>query len=161
MVSSATLDRASWVWAPEARGTFCHQLIAELCKRQITGSPAIEAAALALAPARLAAVHRQALLSFVVPMAASYVRHFARPGWRFLGAEVIVGDVALDLLWQRRGRLEADEVKSSASEPTAWRPAAEAQALAQAHAGREHYGSSFAGVRIVALALAEAVWVPA
>jgi hypothetical protein len=78
-------------------------------------------------PAGLAPVHRQALLPFVVPMAASYLRHFKRPGWRFLGSEVIVGDVALDLLWQRGSRLEADEVKSSASTPTLWRAAAEAQ----------------------------------
>lgn len=160
-LSDGALQRAGLVWAPEVRGVLCHRLIAELCAREITEPHAIEALAAGLLPPRLAAVHRQALLSFVVPMAASYLRHFARPGWRFLGAEVIVGDVALDLLWQRGGRLEADEVKSSASQPAAWRPAAEAQALAQASAARKHFGSPFAGVRIVALALADAVWVAA
>ncbi len=152
---------AGRVWAPEVRGALCHRLIAEICAREITEPHSIETLAGAMLPARLAPVHRQALLAFVVPMAASYLRHFRRPGWRFLGSEMIVGDVALDLLWQRESRLEADEVKSSASAPTLWRAAAEAQAAAQAHAARRHFGGAFAGVRIVALALGESVWVAA
>jgi hypothetical protein len=76
-----------------------------------------------------------------------------------LGSEVILGDVALDLLWQHGSRLEADEVKSSASAPTLWRATAEAQAAAQARAARQHFGSAFAGVRIAALALGESLWV--
>ncbi len=153
--------RAGRVWAPEVRGALCHRLIAEICAREITEPRSIETLAAAMLPARLAPVHRQALLAFVVPMAASYLRHFRRPGWRFLGSEVIVGDVALDLLWQRGSRLEADEVKSSASAPTLWRAAAEAQAAAQARAARRHFGGAFAGVRIAALALGESVWVAA
>lgn len=151
--------RGALVWAPEVRGALCHRLIAELCTREITDIPSIEALALTMLPERLAPVHRQALLAFVLPMGASYLRHFSRPGWRFLGSEVIVGNVALDLLWQRGSRLEADEVKSSASEPTLWRAAAEAQAAAQVRAGRRHFGTDFAGVRIAALALGESVWV--
>jgi hypothetical protein len=153
--------RAAAVWAPEVRGALCHELIALMCARKITAPRSIETLAATVIPEGLAPVHRQALLSFVVPMAASYARRFARPGWRFMGSEVIVGDVALDLLWQRGDRLEADEVKSSASTPTWWRAAAEAQAAAQARAGRLHFGSTFAGVRIAALALGESVWVAA
>lgn len=153
--------RGGLVWAPEVRGTLCHRLIAEICAREITEIRSIETVAVAILPARLAPVHRQALLAFVVPMAASYLRHFSRPGWRFLGSEVIVGDVALDLLWRRGSRLEADEVKSSASAPTLWRAAAEAQAAAQASCARRHFGGAFAGVRIAALALGESVWVAA
>lgn len=149
------------VWAPEFRGALCHTLIAEICAREITDPRSIEELATAMLPAGLAPVHRQALLTFLVPMTASYLRHFSRPGWRFLGSEVIVGDVALDLLWQRGSRLEADEVKSSASTPTQWRAAAQAQAAAQARAGRRHFGGTFAGVRIAALALGESVWVAA
>jgi hypothetical protein len=161
-LARARLDRAGLVWAPEVRGALCHSLIAELCAREITDPSAIEGFARGLLPPRLAVVHRQALLSFLVPMAASYLRHFARPGWRFVGSEVIVGDVALDLLWQRAGHLEADEVKSSASQSQAFMSAAQEQALAQAHAARGHFGPEFAGVRIVALAKPPAsVWVPA
>jgi hypothetical protein len=151
--------RAGLVWAPEVRGALCHRLIAEICTREITDTRSIEVLATAMLPTRLAPVHRQALLTFLVPMAGSYLRHFSRPNWRFLGSEVIVGPVALDLLWQHGSRLEADEVKSSASTPTLWRAAAQAQAAAQAHAGRRHFGEAFAGVRVAALALGESVWV--
>ncbi len=161
-LARARLDRAGLVWAPDVRGSLCHRLIAELCARDITDPSAIEGFARGLLPPHLAAVHRQALLSFLVPMAASYLRHFARPGWTLLGSEVIVNGVALDLLWQRAERLEADEVKSSASQPQAFMPAAQEQALAQAHAARDHFGPEFAGVRIVALAMPPAsVWVTA
>jgi hypothetical protein len=153
--------RGAVVWAPEVRGALCHRLIAELCVRELTETGSIEVLAATMLPVGLAPVHRQALLAFIVPMAASYLRHFSRPGWRFLGSEVIVGDVALDLLWQRGSRLEADEVKSSASAPTLWRAAAEAQAAAQACAARRHFGDAFAGVRIAALALGESVRVTA
>lgn len=149
------------VWAPEVRGALCHTLIAEICAREITDPRSIEALAGTVLPAGLAPVHRQALLTFLVPMASSYLRHFSRPGWQFLGSEVIIADVALDLLWQRGSRLEADEVKSSASTPTLWRAAAEAQATAQARAGRQRFGDTFAGVRIAGLALGESIWVSA
>ena len=73
--------RAGRVWAPEVRGALCHTLIAEICTRELTEPRSIEALAATMLPARLAPVHRQALLAFVVPMAASYVRYFSRPGW--------------------------------------------------------------------------------
>ena len=150
------------MWAPHERGRLCHLLISELCAKRASDPHAVETVARGLLPPTLSPVHRQALLSFIVPMGASYLRHYARPGWRFLGSEVIVGDVALDLLWQRGSRLEADEVKSSAAQPAEWMPAAEAQARAQVQAARAHYGSAFAGVRVVALALADSgVWVAA
>ena len=147
--------RTGRAWAPEVRGALCHRLIAEICAREITEPRSIETLAATMLPAGLAPVHRQALLAFVVPMAASYLRHFSRPGWRFLGSEVIVGDVALDLLWQRGSRLEADEVKSSASTPTLWRAAAQrAGRRPGARAPTQHFGDAFAGVRITALASA-------
>ena len=156
------VERAGIVWAPEVRGSLCHQLIAELCDRAITDPHEIEPLARSVLPPRLAVVRRQALLSFLVPMAGSYLRHFARPDWRFMGSEIIVGSVALDLLWQRGERLEADEVKSCASGAEGWLPAAEAQAREQALACRVHFGSRFAGVRVVALAIpSTSVWVPA
>ena len=150
------------MWAPEVRGTLCHALVAELCGKGITDPHAIEPHARALLPQGLAAVHQQALLSFLVPMAGSYLTRFARPGWRFAGSEVIVGGVALDLLWERAGRLQADEVKSCASTTLAWHDRAAAQAHAQATAARAHYGQAFEGVRVVALAVADAgFWVAA
>jgi hypothetical protein len=161
VVAHAQQSHAEMVWAPEVRGALCHRLIAELCAHEITMTGSIEPFAAAVLPAELAPVHRQALLAFVVPMAASYLRHFSRPGWQFLGSEVIVGEVALDLLWQRGSRLEADEVKSSASAPTLGRAAAEVQAATQARCGRRHFGDAFAGVRITVLAFGESVWVAA
>jgi hypothetical protein len=159
---AASRSRHSWVWAPDVRGTLCHRLIAELCARRQSDPRSIEPLARELLAPTLPVVHRQALLSFIVPMAASYLRHYGRPGWQFLGSEVIVDDVALDLLWQRRDRLEADEIKSSAAEPAQWLPAAEAQARAQADAARAHFGECFAGVRVVGLAVADtSVWVSA
>jgi hypothetical protein len=158
----AALDRAGLVWAPEVRGALCHQLIGELCAREITDPHAIEPHARALLPPGLAAVHHQALLSFLVPMAGSYLTRFARPGWRLQGSEVIVGGVALDLLWERAGRLQADEVKSSVSTVLGWRERAAEQARAQAAAGRAHYGPVFEGVRVVALAVPEhGFWIAA
>lgn len=154
------VSRAGMVWAPEVRGSLCHQLIARLCEQGITDPHEIEPVARSVLPWPLAVVHRQALLSFLVPMAGSYLRHFARPDWRFMGSEVIVGPVALDLLWQRGERIEADEVKSCASQTEGWLLAAEAQAREQAIAAGEHFGPKFAGVRIVALAIPPAsVWV--
>jgi hypothetical protein len=162
VLSRRALDRAALVWAPEVRGSLCHRLIAELCERGVTDPHEIEPVARTVLPPRLAVAHRQALLSFLVGMAGSYLSHFARPGWRFLGSEVIVGDVALDLLWQRGERLKADEVKSCASQREGWLAAAEAQARAQVREARTHFGSQFAGVRVVALAFPNAsVWVPA
>lgn len=162
-VDGARRRAGSMVWAPEVRGALCHQLIALACADRMTDPHALEVAARAsVVPAALAPVHRQALVSFMVPMAASYLRQARRTGWRFAGSEIVVGDVALDLLWQRRARLEADEVKSSASDPETWRSLARAQAEAQARAGRRHLGAGFAGVRVVALARPDAsFWVPA
>jgi hypothetical protein len=158
----SALQRAAMVWAPEVRGALCHRLIAELCERDVADPHAIEAHARPLLPRGLAQVHEQALLAFLVPMAGSYLLRFRRPGWRFVGSEVIVGGVALDLLWEASGRLQADEVKSSVSIATAWRPHAAEQARAQAVVGRAHYGEAFEGVRVVALAIpAETFWVAA
>jgi hypothetical protein len=156
------LDRAGLVWAPEVRGTLCHRLIAELCALEIVDPHAIEPHARALLPRGLASVHHLALLSFLVPMASCYVTRFARAGWQFAGSEVIVGGVALDLLWERAGRLQADEVKSCASVAMAWQERAARQARAQARAARAHYGRAFEGVRVVALAVPDAgFWVAA
>jgi hypothetical protein len=156
------LQRAGLVWAPEVRGTLCHRLIAELCEHKITDPHVIERHARALLPGGLAPVHEQALLSFLVPMAGSYLTRSSRSGWHFEGSEVIVGEVALDLLWARAGRLQADEVKSCASVAIMWRERAAAQASVQARAARAHYGAAFEGVRVVALAVPdEGFWVAA
>jgi len=156
------LARAGLVWAPEVRGTLCHRLIAELCERGITSRHAIEPHARTLLPPALAPVHRQALLAFLVPAAGVYLTRFTRPGWRFAGSEVIVGGVALDLLWERSGCLQADELKSSVSVALAWRERACEQARSQARAGRAHYGAQFEGVRVVALAVpGNSFWVAA
>lgn len=135
-------------------GRATHALIGALCA---AWGPAAHAAdvwaeARKMAAGRLPAVYRQSARQRVATAAATYFREFARPGWRFEGAEVIVGDLALDLLWSKSGHLEADEIKSGLAAPQDWRHAVRQQAAAQADAARAVYGSAFRGVRAVLLA---------
>lgn len=86
-----------------------------------------------------------------ITAAAAYFRNFARPGWKYEGREVIVDDVALDLLWSNGGRLQADEIKTGFSAVEQGETLARRQAESQCGAGRTRFGSSFEGVRVVLL----------
>lgn len=141
----------SWIWSPTVRGTLCHQVIGVLAARGTWSHADIEETSRALMRDGLAPTHQASVLGFVVPAVASYHRHFDRPGWRFLGAEVIADGVAFDLVWQRGPWIEADEVKSGADTGPGWREAALLQAEAQLAAGRNHYGDAFRGVRVAPL----------
>ena len=85
---------------------------------------------------------------------AKYFSHFRRsPDWIFLGAEVNVGDVRMDLLWvDREGRIEADEVKPGIGAVFGKERELRAQLSSQVEAGNELFGNDFRGVRAVLLA---------
>ena len=94
---------------------------------------------------------RQVRKARATTLAARYFRRFGRPGWTFVGSEIVVGDVALDLLWEKQGAFEADEIKSGFEAGDVMDREARVQAQGQAEAGRSEFGSSFRGVRLVLL----------
>jgi len=105
----------------------------------------------ALVGPRLALPNRQAMRAQVLSRTAVYFREFARTGWRFAGREVIVGHaVALDLLWERAGVLEADAIETGRLRP-ADVERLRRQVEGQLYAGKRAYGDSFAAVRAVVL----------
>jgi hypothetical protein len=154
------------VGGPSATGVLIHRLIAELARRHGPPSPqwtAREARRVIgeWGEGGHAPVYRQAIRMRAITAAAVYFAEFARPGWRLIAALLIVGDAELDLVWQRAGRIEADELKTGRF-AAAELAAARAQAARQALAGRGMFGESFAGVRVVPLTSPEqAFWVAA
>lgn len=84
-------------------------------------------------------------------LAAVFFRRFSRPAWTLVGSEQIVDDVAFDLLWQQEGCIEADEIKTGSSASGVSLEEARVQAQGQAQVGREEFGQSFGGVRLVLL----------
>lgn len=83
-----------------------------------------------------------------------YFSEFLRgDGWSFLGAELNLGDVRLDLLWLGpEGRIEADEIKTGFRAVLDAQNAFRNQLEQQVRAGQLVFGSNFAGVRAVLLA---------
>lgn len=94
---------------------------------------------------------RQVRKARATTLAARYFRRFGRPGWTFIGSEIVVGDVALDLLWEKQGAFEADEIKSGFEAGDVMDEESRTQAQEQAVAGRTKFGSPFLGVRLVLL----------
>lgn len=135
-------------------GTATHALIAYLAER--FGSPTPEQVLrigrASLHSASLGVPSRQALRAHVLSLAAVYFRDFARPGWRLVGSEVIADhDVAFDLLWERDGILEADELKTGRLRPVDLERLRR-QAQAQLEAGMLEFGDAFAAVHAIVLA---------
>lgn len=135
-------------------GTATHALIALLAARRpwAGGEDVLSVGRRLLVADRLGVPNRQAFRARVLSQTAVYFDRFARPGWRLVGAEVVVGgDVALDLLWERGARLQADEIKTGRLRLVD-RPVLQAQCRAQLQAGREEFGEGFEAVRAVVLA---------
>ena len=92
-----------------------------------------------------------ALRGATATLASVYVQRFWTAGARLLASELVVEDVALDLLWRLRdGRLRADEIKTgmwAAQEPGLVR----AQVQGQVDACSGALGPAFVGVRAVML----------
>lgn len=134
-------------------GTLVHQVLASLLSRRapITVAAVREEVDVRL-PVRLASVYRQSLRQRVVGAAMIYETEFRESTWRFAGAEMIIGDSALDLVWfAPGGYVYADEIKSGIS-ASALLDQITAQCRAQFDAGSEIFGRRFVGVRAVLLA---------
>lgn len=136
------------------RGVVVHALIAEIARR--LGPDPSPAAIVALARrllfnSRLKPVYRQSHAQFVITCSAAYFRRFAPSGWTFMDSERVCRGVAFDLLWTRRGHIFADEIKTGIYGADIGASRLQAQASAQAEAGHLEWGSSFLGVRPVAL----------
>ena len=98
--------------------------------------------------------HTQSRRLLVATSVAKYFSHFRRtPEWTFLGAEVNIGDVRMDLLWvDTEGRIEADEVKTGIGAVFGRERELRAQLTSQVKAGSDLFGNDFCGVRAVLLA---------
>jgi len=97
--------------------------------------------------------HTQSRRQRVSTSVASYFARFRRTDeWQFLGAEVNVDDVRLDLLWiHRDGQIQADEVKTGVEAVFAKERSLRIQLESQVRAGRTVFGTPFEGVRAVLL----------
>jgi len=149
----AASDAAQILAVASDVGTATHALIGYLAARFGTPTPeqVLRFGRAGLYARNLAVPNRQALRAQVLSRAALYFREFGRPGWRFVGSEVIVdNDVALDALWERHGVLEADEIKTGRLRPVDLERL-RLQAQAQLEAGVREFGDAFAAVRGVVL----------
>lgn len=97
--------------------------------------------------------YRQANRQRVATAAAMYFARFPRNGWRFVGSEVNCGSVRLDLVWERNGSFEADEVKTGLTTPLVWARLVWLQVEEQWWAGLDHFGPTFERVRAVMLSV--------
>jgi hypothetical protein len=134
-------------------GTICHKGLAWLLTHELPlDEPHAVFAADAMLGRDVAVVYRASLRAWVAGATVRYERHFRRSdAWRFLGAEVIVDEVALDMLWVNfDGRVEADELKTGL-EPAGSLASSLAQAIGQARAAAAIIGSQFQAVRLVVL----------
>ncbi len=148
--------RPSRSWHPTSRevlGVVTHELIAWVAS-SVGGSASPDQVAEAASRFEFGSFStpvRQVRKARATTLAARYFRRFGRPGWTFVGSEIVVGDVALDLLWEKQGAFEADEIKSGFEAGDVMDREAQVQAQGQAEAGRSEFGSSFRGVRLVLL----------
>jgi hypothetical protein len=133
-------------------GSATHLLIGRLAGRfGVARSEEILRAGRTWLPAPgLAVPNRQALRAQVLSLTGVYFRVFGRPGWRLIASEQVVDDVALDLVWQRAGLIEVDEIKTGRLREADFERL-RSQVIAQAGAGLREWGASFRGVRAVVL----------
>lgn len=134
-------------------GTLVHEVLAALlCRQQSLTLTAIREEVDARLPVRLATVYRQSLRQRVIGAVTIYEAEFREPTWQFAGAEMIVGDSALDLVWiSPAGHVYADEIKSGIS-ASARMNQLSAQCRGQFASGSEIFGARFVGVRAILLA---------
>ena len=149
----AAREAADALAAASGVGVATHALIGHLAARFGVPTPeqVLRIGRAGLIGARLAVPNRQAVRAQVLSRTAVYFREFARTGWRFVGREVVVDhDLALDLLWERAGVLEADEIKTGRLRPVDLE-GLRRDVAAQLDAARRVYGDAFVAVRAVVL----------
>lgn len=144
-------DQVQLEWAADS-GIAIHALIAAAAAQ--FGPKAhvgqLQKLAGALISERLAPVYRQSLKQRVVTAATRYFTRFGPVGWTFVGSEVVVGEVALDLVWTRGGLVMADELKTGAVSLFG-EDELKLQIEAQLAAARSRWGEAFHGVRSIRL----------
>lgn len=139
-------------WSGRLAGAIAHQAIALAVLEHHPGAPVDGVRwARPVIPEGLAPTHRLMLERRAAAAAATYLFEFdPRPSWEPLGVEVTIADVRLDLLFRRGAKVRADEIKTGRLNRGAY-----VQAEIQAQRGREAFGASFAGVRLISLAASE------
>jgi hypothetical protein len=139
---------------PDQVGVTVHQIIGELLVSDIDLQDPRAIHGYVLKRVRSFSIsHTQSRRQRVSTSVASYFARFRRDDdWQFLGAEVNVDDVRLDLLWiHRDGRIQADEVKTGVGAVFAKERSLRIQIESQVRAGRTVFGTTFEGVRAVLL----------
>lgn len=147
-------DQGDEIQLAQERGTVVHLLIAATCERFGARASADDVTSVALGQLRANSqniVMNRSRLAYVETAAAAYFHWFSPHGWNFIGAEVIRHGVAFDLVWERDGRVLADELKSGLGSLGPGDQELRAQLESQAEAGFAEWGESFAGVRAVLL----------
>lgn len=134
-------------------GTLIHSVLANLLRKSDAITPAsIRAETDAHLPSDLATVYRQSLRQRAVGAVLTYEREFRVDGWRFAGAETIVQDSALDLVWvTSAGLVYADEIKTGLN-ARLFLDQLTSQCAGQYAAGIQVFGPRFSGVRAILLA---------
>ena len=148
--SSADDDAAEIVG--KSVGSLTHQIIGACARR--FGCRASSREVLTTAEdLRLAGAvnHRQALKMNSVSLAAAYFRDFSFESADFLGAEVWVGAAPVDLVWESKGLIWIDEIKTGSGAAAMARRALDLQVRGHWAGGSNDFGEKFGGVRAVLL----------
>jgi hypothetical protein len=95
-------------------------------------------------------VHRQVLRMNTISLTATYFREFRLGGATFLGSEVWVSGIPVDLLWRWCGRFWIDELKTGFTAARS-RSGLEEQVQDQWERGSAEFGQAFGGVRAVVI----------
>jgi len=143
---------------PDQVGTTTHELIAELFVSEIDlDDPIAINDHMRKRVLSYSISHTQSRRLRVGTSVAKYFSRFRRStDWTFLGAEVHVGDVRLDLLWiGKDGQIQADEVKTGIGAVFGKERTLRPQLEAQVAAGVQVFGGKFHGVRAVLLSRPE------
>jgi len=137
-------------WSPRLLGTLVHLAVRRVVEsdRRIVDADSATAAMRAVLPPGLAVTHRLMLMQRGRMRLLVWGERFdPRPDWAFVGAELVVDDVAIDLLWSRDGYVRADELKSG---PLSTSNRRQAHNIADVCA--DAFGAASTGVRLISLA---------
>lgn len=142
------------------RGTLAHEAVGLLAAGGSYDPAAIAATVDVVIPTDWPAIHRRSLRLLLTGILGTYAHRLRPLGWDFLGREVIVGGVKLDLLWGQRRLVMAQELKLADDfSPDAKERAVE-QASFQLQECRARWGNTFHGVQVAPLlSPRDAVWV--
>lgn len=133
-------------------GRRVHGLIAGFCARGVVPEPTqVWVATGRLFAARPMPLNQSSRQRAACATSVFFTR-FHRPGWTFLGAEVVLEEGRADLLWQLPdGRVVIDELKSGSIGAVVEDRRTLEQVERYRQAGVRRFGADFAGVRLLPL----------